>query len=105
MHRSTGAALFIAVAACAGVSKSGPETFQARLDAASEVPPPSVGSATPSGTATFTSTGGSISYKVTVTGLSSPFTAAHIHGGGEGAAGLVLVPLKLTAGPAEGAAT
>lgn len=99
MHRHVGVALSLAALACAGVPKSGPETFHAKLDTASEVPPPSVGSATPSGTATFTNNGGSIGYKVTVTGLNSAFTAAHIHGGAEGAAGLVLVPLKLTAGP------
>ena len=99
MHRYVGVALSLAVAACAGVPKSGPETFHAKLDTASEVPAPSVGSATPSGTATFTNNGGSIAYKVTVTGLSSAFTAAHIHGGAEGALGLVVVPLALTAGP------
>src|SRR5229473_2529415 len=85
---------------CAGVQKSsGPDLFQAKLDVASEVPPPSVGSALPSGSATFKSGNGVIYYKVTVTGLSSAFKAAHIHGGAEGALGLVVVPLNLTAGP------
>jgi len=89
------------VLSCASMQKSasGPETFRAKLDVASEVPPPSVGSASPSGTATFTNNGGSIAYQVTVTGLSSAFAAAHIHGGAEGALGLVVVPLALTAGP------
>lgn len=85
---------------CAGVQKSsGPETFHARLDTASEVPPPSVGAAAPAGTATFTASGGVIVYNVSVTGLSSVFTAAHIHGGAEGALGLVVVPLAVSGGP------
>ena len=90
------------VLSCAGAQKpaaGGPETFHANLNVASEVPPPNVGSASPTGTATFTSDGGKIAYQVTVTGLSSAFTAAHIHGGAEGALGLVVVPLALTAGP------
>jgi hypothetical protein len=88
-----------ALLACATVQKpAGPETFQAKLDVASEVPPPSVGAATPSGTASLTSNGGTLSYKVAVSGLSSAFSAAHIHGGAEGALGLVVVPLSLTAG-------
>ncbi len=93
-----------AILACAGVSRSGPETFQAKLDTASEVPAPSVGSATPSGTATFTNNGTSIAYKLTATGLSSAFTAAHIHAGAAGASGPVVVPLNLTAGPSGGTA-
>src|SRR5437660_12501610 len=87
---------------CAGAQKpaaAGPETFHANLNVASEIPPPNVGEAKPSGTAVFTSNGASITYKVTVTGLSSAFAAAHIHGGAEGALGLVVVPLALTAGP------
>ena len=99
MRASVGALLSFAVAACAGGSRSGPETFQAKLDSASEVPAPSVGSATPSGTATFTNSGTSIAYKVTVTGLSGPATAAHIHTGVVGVSGPVVVPLALTAGP------
>ena len=90
------------VLSCAGAQISaagGAETFHANLNAASEVPPPNVGGATPSGTATFTSDAGKIAWQVTVTGLSSAFTAAHIHGGAEGALGLVVVPLALTAGP------
>src|SRR5258708_33141413 len=85
MHRYVGVALSLAVAACAGVPKSGPETFYAKLDTASEVPPPSVGSATPSGTATFKYNGGSPRDKGALTGLSRPFTPAPIHGGAEGA--------------------
>lgn len=80
-------------AACAG-----PQKFHARMDVAQEIPPPSVGSATPSGSAEFVAEGGKISYEVAVSGLSSEFTAAHIHGGAEGALGLVVVPLTLGKG-------
>ena len=82
--------MIAALFACAGAQK-----FHAKLDVAQEVPPPNVGSATPSGTADFTAEGGKISYDLAVTGLSSEFTAAHIHGGAEGALGLVVVPLQL----------
>jgi hypothetical protein len=102
----TALALSFAFFACASAQKpapSGPETFQAKLDVASEVPPPNVGAATPSGTATFVNDGGKVSYRVAVTGLSSAFAAAHVHGGAEGALGLVVVPLSLT-GAGNGAA-
>jgi hypothetical protein len=58
------------------------ETFSASLSGAAERPNPVTTAAT--GTATFTaSTTGSvttITYSVTVSGLSGPVTAAHIHG-------------------------
>jgi hypothetical protein len=79
--------------ACAGQQK-----FHAKLDTAQEIPPPSVGDAAPSGTADFVADGGKISYQLSVAGLSSPFTGAHIHGGAEGALGLVVVPLQLGSG-------
>jgi CHRD domain-containing protein len=52
----------------------------------------------PRGSATFTVTGQTIAYKVSVENLSSPYIGAHIHSGGPGVAGPVLVPLDLSAG-------
>jgi hypothetical protein len=88
-----------APAANAPAARSGPETFQAKLDAANEVPTPTLSGNTPSGTASFTIQGNSLAYKVTASGLSSAYTAAHIHSGAPGVAGPVIVPLNLTGGP------
>jgi hypothetical protein len=79
-------------------AKPAPETFQAKLDAANEVPPPTLSGNTPSGSATFTTQGAAVLYKLSVSGLSSPSVAAHIHTGAPGVAGPVIVPLALTAG-------
>jgi len=76
----------------------GGRQMQAKLDSASEVPPPNVGSSSPSGMATFTPSADGMTYKVTVSGLSSPVTVAHIHAGGPGVAGPVIVPLTISAG-------
>jgi CHRD domain len=80
------------------------DTFHATLDATNEVPPPSLSGNTPSGTATFTPQGDVLLYQVKVTGLSSPYVAAHIHTGAPGVAGPVIVPLMLNAGT-DGSAT
>lgn len=80
-------------------AKPAPETFRAKLDATSEVPPPTLSGNTPSGSATFTPDGSVIRYKVAVTGLSSPYVAAHIHTGAPGVAGPVIVALMLTGRP------
>jgi len=103
-----------AVAACATsqpqpepakVATAG-ETFQAKLDSKSEVPPPTLDSgASPSGTATFTLQGATVAYKLSAAGLSGPPTAAHIHLGAAGAAGPVIVPLAVAAGSSPGTAT
>ena len=100
----------LALLACASApatqpAPSSPQTFQARLDAASEVPPPTLPGAGPSGTATFTSQGNTLLYKVSVDGLSSQYVAAHIHTGAPGVAGPVIVPLALIPGPTEGTAS
>jgi CHRD domain len=86
------------------VAKPMPETFQAKLDATNEVPTPSLSGNTPSGNATFTPQGSVLLYKVSVSGLSSPYIAAHIHTGAPGVAGPVIVPLTLNAG-ADGTAS
>lgn len=126
MNRTLGCVLLLALAACAGsqgsssgmgsqagtgsasqggTSSQGPsgqQGYRARLDPANEVPPANVGSASPAGTADFTSDGTTIVYRVHVTGLSSPYTAAHIHLGGPGVAGPVVVALPLSAGSTDG---
>jgi hypothetical protein len=85
---------------------SGAETFQARMDARSEVPPPNLdSSASPTGNAMFTVNGTTVAYKINASGLSGPPTAAHIHTGEPGVAGPVLVPLTVTAGSSPGTAT
>jgi hypothetical protein len=80
-------------------SKAAADTFHAKLDATNEVPQPSLSGNTPSGTATFTPQDDALLYQVKVTGLSSPYVAAHIHTGAPGVAGPVVVPLTLTGGP------
>jgi hypothetical protein len=107
--------LSLAMAACAGAKTSegsaagmaaaGGKTMQAKLDPMGEVPPPSLGSATPSGTVSFTVNPDSLSYKVTAMGLSSPVTVAHVHAGGPGVAGPVVVPLTISPGSDPGTAS
>jgi Cu/Zn superoxide dismutase len=94
--------ILVLLAACATAapapSPSGPETFKANLDAASAVPAATVDSSSPpSGSATFTVNGPTIAYKVAANGLSSAFTAAHIHAGAPGTPGPVVAPLQLAA--------
>jgi CHRD domain-containing protein len=76
--------------------QAGAQSFRATLDSGSETPQPNVGSATPSGTATFDVEGQTIKYNVDAKGLSSPFTVAHIHVGDPGTPGPVVVPLAMT---------
>jgi hypothetical protein len=86
--------------------KTGAETFQARMDARSEVPPPNLDStASPTGNAMFTVNGTTVAYKIEASGLSGPPTAAHIHTGEPGVAGPVIVPLTVSAGSSPGTAT
>lgn len=116
MHRSMRLVLAFAVAACASTSASktdtsssgmsssgtsssgmqaGARTFKATMDSASEVPQPK-GPVSATGTATFDVEGQTIKYTVEARGLSSPFTAAHIHVGDPGTAGPVVAPLSMT---------
>ena len=132
MHRYVCVVVSLAMASCAGMSKSSDSSasgtsstsasgtsrstgsmssgmsgmaVEVKLDSTHEVPPPNVGSSSPTGTASFTPSGNSISYKLTASGLSSPVTTAHIHVGPPGKAGPVIVPLTISQGSDPGSAT
>ena len=112
MRRFVPAVMGVAMAACATASSSqsegskataASEKFQAKLDARNEVPAPTLdGGASPSGMADFNVSGTTVAYKQNVSGLSGAPTAAHIHLGAPGAAGPVIVPLTIAAGPSTG---
>ena len=90
----------VAVASVASVSACGsdsttpptvtPIVYTATLSAANERPNPNASTAT--GSATYTLTGNTLSFIVTVNGLSGPATASHIHVGNSTVAGPVIVP-------------
>jgi CHRD domain-containing protein len=100
-HLSTGAVvLAVAMAAtggmlaCSSNDPTGPQqsvTYVAQLSGTNEVP--AVPGAA-SGTATFTLDGKSLSYRVTVSGLSGNAAASHIHVGGAGVNGNIIVPFN-----------
>ena len=83
-----------AVLACSG-DPTGPQsssiTYVAHLTGANEVPALAVGG---TGTATFTLTGKSLSYRVVVSGLTGNVAASHIHMGAAGVNGNILVPFN-----------
>ena len=96
----TGAAALTVVMAAAGVmlacsnDSTAPQTettYVAQLSGANEVPAAPPGA---SGTATFTLNGNSLSYRVTVSGLSGNAAASHIHVGGAGVNGNIIVPFN-----------
>lgn len=71
-------------------------TFHATLTADVEVPKPMLDpGVSPNGSATFTLSGNTITWQVNVSGLSSPYTAAHLHAGAAGVAGPVIATLQL----------
>ncbi len=92
-----GAVALASVAVFAACGSSGstavvttPVTFISQMNAANEKPNANASTAT--GTATYTLTGNTLSYVVTVSGLTGPATASHIHVGGAAVAGGVIVP-------------
>ena len=91
---SATAAASLAVAAACGSDKATTVTptvtYTATLNAANERPTPNSSSAT--GTATYTLVGNSLSYVVSVSGLTGPAIAAHIHVGPASLSGPVIVP-------------
>jgi hypothetical protein len=100
-HLSTvTAALAVAMAAagamlaCSSDDPTGPQqsvTYVAQLGGNNEVP--AIPGAA-SGTATFTLNGSALSYRVTVSGLSGNAAASHIHVGGAGVNGNIIVPFS-----------
>ena len=104
-HLTTGAAaIAVAIAAagtmlaCSGDDTTAPQaetTYVAQLGSNNEVPAIPGGA---SGTATFVLTGrSSLSYRVTVSGLSGNAAASHIHVGGAGVNGNIIVPFSAAA--------
>lgn len=95
-RKMIGAAALIAViaggtvAACSD-DPTGPQTttYVAQMSAANEVPPLGLGA---TGTATFTLTGRTLSYDVSVQGLSGNAAASHIHLGAAGSNGDIVYP-------------
>ena len=67
--------------------------WSAKLDAMQEVPPQAVHAANGKGTFHATLTGTTLKWTLSFSGLSGKATAAHIHMGGMGKAGNVLVSL------------
>jgi hypothetical protein len=83
--------------ACSGDDATAPQSstvYIAQLSSANEIPALPGGA---SGTATFTLTGKSFSYNVSVNGLSGNAVASHIHGGAAGTNGGILVPFDAAA--------
>ena len=64
-------------------------TYTSTLNAANERPTPN--SSTATGSATYVLTGNTLTFTVSVNGLSGPATASHIHVGGSTVAGGVIV--------------
>ncbi len=94
-------ALLVVPGAAAAANPSG---RLAALDGASEVPPVAT-AATGIGWVAISSDDTTITYRVEYSGLSGALTAAHIHTGGPGVAGGVILPLTATASPMDGVLT
>jgi hypothetical protein len=99
-HWKTGTAAFAVMMAAAGAmlacsnDSTAPQaetTYVAQLSGTNEVPATPAGA---TGTATFTLSGKSLSYRVTVSGLSGNAAASHIHVGGAGVNGNIIVPFN-----------
>lgn len=93
---AAGVAVIAAFAACDDDEPTGPAsvTYTAQLSGAKERPNPTNSTAT--GTATFVHTGNTVTYTVSVNGLTTPATLAHIHLGDSTVAGGILVDLAPT---------
>jgi len=96
----------LTVLALASVAADGGRTFTTTLSGAAEVPP-----ADPDGSGTATITlnygQGTVCWEITVSNITLPATAAHIHEAPVGVAGPVVVPLSApdASGSASGCAT
>jgi hypothetical protein len=69
-------------------------TYIAQLSGVNEVPSVALGA---SGSGKFTLTGRTLSYVITVSGLSGTAAASHIHGGAAGVNGTILYPFTAAA--------
>ena len=90
------AACALVLAAGCGSEALGPTSvlYVAALTGTREVPAVSTDA---SGTATFARTGASVAYQVSATGFTTPLTVGHIHIGGPGVIGSVIVPFTILA--------
>lgn len=94
-------------AACSSDTVTGPKTvaYNASLSASNERNAdgtPKTIASTATGTAQLSLLGDTLSYVVTVAGLSGPAVAAHIHVGGASQNGAVIVPFTITSGVSTG---
>jgi len=80
-------------AAFAGATASRNDRFSASLNRGQEVPKPNGVSVRASGRFTATLNGSKLTWKLTFGHLTGKATAAHIHSGKRGKAGIVLIPL------------
>lgn len=85
-----------AIAACSldGTTTVPSATYVAELTGAREVP--SVVT-TASGSAIFTLTGRSVAYRISASGFTTMLTVGHVHIGGSGVVGPVIVPFTIAA--------
>ena len=85
-----------AIAACGaeGTSPTQRATYSAVLSGAREVPPLST---TASGSASFELTGTTVTYSVSAAGFTTALTVGHVHFGGSGIVGPVIVPFTIVA--------
>jgi len=90
---AVGATAALVFTALSSARQADNHKLKATLNAAQEVPTQAV--ANPAGVGSFTGTltGSKLKWKLTFSKLSGPATAAHIHLGGKGKAGNVIVPL------------
>jgi hypothetical protein len=83
---------FIGCSSSTGVSGT---TYISTMTGANERPTANTSTAT--GTATYVLNGNQLSYTVSVTGLTTPATGAHIHVGASTVAGPIIVPYTVSA--------
>jgi len=89
---SLGAVTALALTAVSLAATHG-ASWSTKLTVAQEVPKQAVADTAAGGTFTATLTGKTLKWKLTFSKLTGPATAAHIHLGGMGKAGNVVVPL------------
>lgn len=96
------AALALATLGCNQPTAPASITYVAEMNGANERPTPNNSSAT--GVATYVLTGNTLTYSITVKGLTTPANGSHLHIGGPAVAGPVILPYP-TAGITTGQVT